>query len=144
MKEILVVDDDDGTLEAIAELLRDAGYRTSTATTGDEALRRLRRVRPDLVLMDLIMPNMNGWELLARLREDSELARVPKVVMTAWPRPDDLPEGVSVLSKPFEWETLLHVVHNHCGASSHTSATIAKCLPASESEALGAVCALAR
>jgi CheY-like chemotaxis protein len=144
MKEILVVDDDDGTLEAIAELLRDAGYRTSTATTGDEALRRLRRGRPDLLLMDLIMPNMDGWELLARLREDSELARVPKVVMTAWPRPDDLPEGVSVLSKPFEWDALLHVVRDHCGTSGHASATIAKCLPASEPEPLGAVCSLAR
>jgi CheY-like chemotaxis protein len=141
MKEILVVDDDDGTLEAIAELLRDAGYRTSTATTGDEALRRLRRARPDLVLMDLIMPNMDGWELLARLREDSELARVPKVVMTAWPRPDDLPEGVSVLSKPFEWDTLLHVVRDHCGSSSTSpnSGTIAKCLPSPEPE-LGVVC----
>src|SRR5690348_589053 len=105
MKEILVVDDDDGTLEAIAELLRDAGYRTSTATTGDEALRRLRRGRPDLLLMDLIMPNMDGWELLARIDEDSDLARMPKIIMTAWPLHDDLPEGVSVLSKPFEWDT---------------------------------------
>jgi CheY-like chemotaxis protein len=140
MKEILVVHDDDGTLEAIAELLRDAGYSASTAATGDEALRRLRRWRPDLVLMDLIMPNMDGWELLERLSEDSELAHVPKVVMTAWPRPDDLPEGVSVLSKPFEWDTLLHVVRDHCGAS---ASGVVKC-PTPDPEPLDLVCSLAR
>jgi CheY-like chemotaxis protein len=123
MKEILVVDDDDGTLEAIAELLRDAGYAPSTAATGNEALMRLRNWRPDLLLIDLVMPNMDGWELLARLREDSELARLPKVVMTAWPRPSDLPEGVAILTKPFELETLIRVVRNHCGAS------VARCLP---------------
>jgi CheY-like chemotaxis protein len=133
MKEILVVDDDDGTLEAIAELLRDAGYRPSTATTGDEALVRLRHSRPDLLLMDLIMPNMDGWELLAHMDEDAELARLPKVVMTAWPRPADLPAGVSVLNKPFEWEALLHAIRSHVGAS------VAKCLPSVDPDALGLV-----
>jgi CheY-like chemotaxis protein len=133
MKEILVVDDDDGTLEAIAELLRDAGYHPSTATTGDEALSRLQNWRPDLLLMDLIMPNMDGWELLARLEEDAELARLPKVVMTAWPRPANLPHGVAVLNKPFEWDTLLHAIRHHLGAG------IAKCHAPLEPQTFGLV-----
>jgi CheY-like chemotaxis protein len=133
MKEILVVDDDDCTLEAVAELLRDAGYATSTASTGDEALVRLRRSRPDLLILDLIMPQMDGWQLLARLYEDDELARLPKVVMTAWPTLVDLPEGVAILKKPFEWDALEHIVRKVCGIG------VAKCVRPLEPEVLCAV-----
>jgi CheY-like chemotaxis protein len=122
MKEILVVDDDDGTLEAIAELLRGAGYATSTATTGVDALLHLRHSRPDLLLLDLIMPDMDGWQLLERLREDTELARPPIVVMTAWPKLIELPKSIFVLRKPFEWDALEQIVQKHCGSG------VAKCL----------------
>src|SRR6266576_5265788 len=102
MKRILVVEDDDGTRDALVELLGNAGFATATATTGYEALVKLRAMHPDLMLLDLLMPHMNGWELLAALSDDAELARIPRVVMTAWPRPLDIP-GVTVVKKPFEW-----------------------------------------
>jgi two-component system OmpR family response regulator len=110
MKQILVVDDDDGTVEVVAEMLRDAGYAPQTASTGDQALLQVRRSRPDLLLIDLIMPDMDGWELLARLRDDAELASLPAVVITAWPLTTNLPDDVLVLRKPFEWETLLSTI----------------------------------
>jgi CheY-like chemotaxis protein len=76
---------------------------------------------------------MDGWELLDRLYEDAELARLPKVVMTAWPRPVNLPQGVSVLNKPFEWDALLQAIRNHCGAG------VAKCHAPVEAPPFGLV-----
>jgi two-component system sensor histidine kinase/response regulator len=115
MKDILVVDDDDGTTEAIADLLRDEGYRAFTASTGKEALRWLGHSRPELLITDLYMPDMDGWQLLDHLGANPELDRLPTVVMTAWPRPVELPEGISLIKKPFDWDTLLCLVRKHCG-----------------------------
>ena len=112
MKQILVVDNDDGTVEAIAELLRDAGYIAFTATTGEQALAMIRCSRPDMLLLDMFMPVVDGWQVLAALAHDPQLARMPKVAMTAWPLPIDLPPGVMLLRKPFEWEALARLIRN--------------------------------
>jgi CheY-like chemotaxis protein len=113
MKEILVVDDDCETLDAIVELLWHSGYQAVGAASGPEALTRANTTRPDLFLIDLFMPVMDGLELIARLGEDPDLARRPKVAMTAWPRPLELPHGVSLLKKPFELEALLKLISLH-------------------------------
>jgi CheY-like chemotaxis protein len=114
MIEILVVEDDDDTRDAVVELLRDAGYRTSTAKSGKEALARLRLSQPDLLLIDFVMPDMDGTGLLREMRRTPELERLPAIMMTAWPRPIELPEGVSLLRKPFEWESLVRLVRKQC------------------------------
>ena len=105
MKRILVVDNDESTVDAIADLLRDTDYDALTATTGEQALTMLFRLRPDLLILDMFMPGLNGWQVLDAIAGDSVLARMPKVAMTAWPFPIDLPPGVALLHKPFEWES---------------------------------------
>jgi len=110
MKRILVVDNDESTVEAIADLLRDTDYETLTATTGEQALTLLFGVRPDLLILDMFMPGLDGWQVLETIAGDSLLARMPKVAMTAWPSPIDLPPGVALLHKPFEWESLARLV----------------------------------
>jgi CheY-like chemotaxis protein len=112
MKQILVVDNDEGTVEAIAELLRDTGYDAFTATTGEQALARMYRSRPHLLVIDMFMPGIDGWQVLDTIAHDSELARMPKVAMTAWPLPIDLPPGVALVRKPFEWEALARLIRN--------------------------------
>jgi len=112
MKQILVVDNDDGTVETIAELLRDTGYDAFTATTGEQALANLHRLHPDLLILDLFMPGLDGWQVLDAIASDPQLARMPKVAMTAWPRPIELPAGVTLLRKPFEWDALARLVRN--------------------------------
>ncbi|HEX9294371.1 MAG TPA: response regulator [Polyangiaceae bacterium] len=114
MTEILVVDDDDDTREALAELLHDSGYRTSTAKSGHEALTRLGLSHPDLLLIDLVMPDMDGRDLLREIQRTAEFERLPAIVMTAWPRPIELPEGVLLLRKPFDWESLFRLVRKLC------------------------------
>ena len=64
MKRILVVDNDESTVDAIADLLRDTDYDALTATTGEQALTMLFRLRPDLLILDMFMPGVNGWQVL--------------------------------------------------------------------------------
>jgi CheY-like chemotaxis protein len=112
MKQILVVDNDDGTAEAIAEVLRDSGYDAFIATTGEQALAKMVRSRPDLLLLDMCLPCVDGWQVLAAVAREPQLARMSKVAMTAWPHPIELPPGVMLLRKPFEWDALARVLRN--------------------------------
>jgi len=80
---ILVVDDDDANRELVCRQLGREGYRVGSAPDGEQAMHTLHEERYDLVLLDLIMPNMNGYELLAALKRDDQLAHVPVVVMSA-------------------------------------------------------------
>ena len=67
---------------------------------------------PHLLVIDMFMPGVDGWQVLDTIAKDPDLARMPKVAMTAWPLPIDLPVGVALLRKPFEWEALARLVRN--------------------------------
>jgi signal transduction histidine kinase/DNA-binding response OmpR family regulator/HAMP domain-containing protein len=79
----LVVEDDDTTRELVRRLLVGEGWAVSAAANGREALERLRSERPNLILLDLLMPEMDGFEFLAKLRESPELATTPVIIVTA-------------------------------------------------------------
>lgn len=109
MKTILIVDDEYSIVESITDLLTDEGYRVVAAANGREALDQIGAVRPDLVLCDIMMPVMDGRALLAALRADPALARLPVIMMSAAAaplRPEEA-DGVPVLKKPFEIDLLL-------------------------------------
>lgn len=80
---ILVVDDEPLVREALASALADEGYMVDTAAEGAEALDRLRAAKPDAILLDLMMPGINGRQFLQRLREDVAYSAVPVLIMTA-------------------------------------------------------------
>ncbi len=104
---MLVVDDDLAIREVVSEVLRDEGYEVACAADGVQAMQAMRRApRPDLVLLDLMMPVMSGWEVLEQVHEDSELARVPIVVVSAM----SAPGGHEHLSKPIDLDRLLATV----------------------------------
>ena len=111
---MLVVDDDPDIRQAIAELLEDEGYDCMLAEHGADALESLDRRTPSLLLVDLLMPVMNGVELIARLGRDARWRDLPIVVMTA---ADDRIIGVDVeclnvpvLRKPVDLETLAQLL----------------------------------
>jgi circadian clock protein KaiC len=111
---ILIVDDEFGLAELIAEVLAERGYTTAVAINGELGLFLLRERRPDLVLVDLMMPVMNGSEMLRAMQAEPELADVPVVIMTALPEgmPDEMAGKYSdLLQKPFTPERLFDVVH---------------------------------
>ena len=111
---ILVVDDEPDIREMISEMLLLDGYRVRTAPNGKIALGQARLNRPDLIVLDLMMPVMNGWQFLEAQQEDPCLAGIPVVVVTA--ALDARVEGAAMLlRKPFDLDTLLKAVARLCG-----------------------------
>jgi two-component system chemotaxis response regulator CheY len=114
---ILVVDDDPDILDALSEILEGEGYRVRRARNGREAFERLGPVPPQLILLDLMMPVMDGWEFATRLREDDiPSSEVPIIVLSAdrnvGAKAREL-GAVGHLSKPFELGELLHLLDTH-------------------------------
>jgi DNA-binding response OmpR family regulator len=109
---ILVVDDAERNTRLLADLLTAKGYRTSTAATGERALELIRADPPDLLLLDVMMPGMNGYEVCAALRADPEHAMLPIVLVTALDPATERVKGVAAgaddfLSKPINQPELL-------------------------------------
>jgi two-component system cell cycle response regulator DivK len=82
-KRILVVEDDPDNRRIVAKVLSVEGYDVIEATDGIEALAQARAERPDLILMDLALPNVDGWEATRRLKSDPETRTIPVVALTA-------------------------------------------------------------
>jgi len=82
-KKILVVEDDPDNRRIVAKVLSVEGYHVVEATDGIEALAQARAERPDLILMDLALPNMDGWEATRQLKGNAETRAIPVVALTA-------------------------------------------------------------
>ena len=114
---ILIVDDDPDMVEMLRLVLTESGYATRGAVTGTEALRKARRSPPDLVLLDLILPDLNGFNVCAALRLDSATASIPIIMMTVVPGEIPRLAGIEVgadayLNKPFPIDGLVALVHD--------------------------------
>ena len=83
MARILVVDDTPTNVKLLADLLTAKGHAVATATSGVEALAEVQRDRPDLVLLDVMMPGLNGYDVCRKLREDPATSLLPVVMVTA-------------------------------------------------------------
>jgi len=113
IKRILVVEDDSLTCFALAELLRDADFEVDTAGDGAEALDKIHARPPDAVVLDLVMPGVDGWTFLIACRQDPSFALLP-VVVTSGAREaqvDAVHLGANAcLTKPFDPDKLVQTV----------------------------------
>ena len=117
---ILVVDDQPANLLVVSSLLSRHGYEVTTAPDGEQALSILSQVQPDLLLLDMLMPNMDGFALLAEIKQNPELLRLPVVFLTVAQDRDLLLRAfdsgaVDYVTKPFMPEELLARVNAHVG-----------------------------
>jgi CheY-like chemotaxis protein len=112
--DVLIVEDDPDIREGLAEAMVDEGLTTVTAADGREALAILERTAPGVVITDLVMPGMNGWELAAALRAMPRLAGVPILFVTAIDNAHRVPPG-PVFLKPLHLESLIRAVKTHLG-----------------------------
>ena len=111
-KKILVVDDEEDILHFLELVLREKGYDVATASSGHEALTRAQVDRPDLILLDIMMPQMDGWEVLKLLRVEADTARIPVAMLSARTEAKDRVQGlqegaVDYICKPFSLQELL-------------------------------------
>ncbi len=83
MSEILLVEDSQTQREWLCELLRKSGIKVTSAKDGVEALEHIQRVNPDLVVLDIVMPQMNGYEVCRRLKSDPKTQNVPVVICSS-------------------------------------------------------------
>lgn len=83
IQNILIVDDSKTELHHLSELLNKNGYTVRTATNGEEAMRKLKEGKPDLILMDVVMPGQNGFQLTRAITRDPAFADVPVIMCTS-------------------------------------------------------------
>ncbi|MGC4042925.1 MAG: response regulator [Armatimonas sp.] len=117
---ILVVEDDPNILRQIEFNLQSHGYSVTTAMTGAEALRQMMLEKPDLLITDVMMPEMDGYELVASLRADATLSEVPVIMLTARTEETDMVQGYTsgtdlYLTKPFNPTELIAFVQRILG-----------------------------
>jgi DNA-binding response OmpR family regulator len=108
-KKILVIDDETGVRRFVTARLQRSGYSTVVATDGRDGLRRFYSERPDLIVLDITMPEMDGWKVLERLRE---VSNVPVLMLTGAVKERDILRGLregadDYITKPFSGEELL-------------------------------------
>jgi two-component system chemotaxis response regulator CheY len=110
---VLVVDDEAVLRQTVAEALEMDGYEVCTASNGAEALRQVRVNRPHAVVLDLMMPVMNGWQFLKACHDDDLCKEIPVIVMSAFHHLTEEAPGLGIsawFEKPFDLDTLLQTV----------------------------------
>ena len=115
MNTILIVEDNEKNMKLVRDILRHNGYATIEATTGEEGVRLASERRPDLVLMDIQLPDIDGIEALRRIRAESALDRVPVIAVSASVMPDDQQKIVTsgfeaFVTKPINLKQFLETV----------------------------------
>jgi CheY-like chemotaxis protein len=118
---ILAVEDTPHNLELMGYLLRSAGHEVYAATTGDEGLRMAQELQPDLVVLDVQLPGLNGYEVLSRLRADPTMAAVPVIAVTAYAMVGDREHGLAsgfdgYLAKPIDPHTFSSTINRYLPA----------------------------
>ena len=119
-KRILVVDDDEMVLMALEELLKPEGFDVAAVSSGAEALEKLDKETYDLLMLDVIMPEMDGFELCKQIRTLDRYKETPVVFLTAKSREEDKAKGLEAganlfLSKPISPDKLLGIVSDTLG-----------------------------
>jgi DNA-binding response OmpR family regulator len=115
-KHIVCVEDESDMLELLQIILRRKGYKVSAATGGLEGLRMIREFKPDLVLLDLMMLDMDGWEVYQQMKADENTKSIPVIIVTAKAQSIDKVLGLHIakvddyITKPFSPSDLLDSV----------------------------------
>ncbi|HEU4595721.1 MAG TPA: response regulator transcription factor [Pyrinomonadaceae bacterium] len=138
-KRLLVVDDEAKLLRAVAVTLREEGYEVATARSGAEALVSINASVPDLIISDIRMPSMDGYQLARALRSNPRTELIPVIFLTAKGERKDriaaIRTGIDAyLTKPFDPEELLAVVSNLLSRVERTSAELARLVSTAKGE----------
>jgi CheY-like chemotaxis protein len=122
LPKVLVVDDDPAILEICSDLLQTEGYTVSVATNGQQALEQIRMDPPHVILMDIMMPVLDGVEACRQVKANPATAEIPVVLMSARTnltrQSQDLASADALVAKPFDIDHLLNTIHDLVGEDS--------------------------
>ena len=115
-RRILIVDDEPNIVTSLEFLMRGSSYEVRVARNGEEALRRAESFRPDLILLDVMMPQRSGFEVCQKIRQNPALRDVKIVMLTAKGRDVEKDRGLNLganayVTKPFSTKELMNTVH---------------------------------
>lgn len=118
--KILVVDDEPTIVRLMEFILARQGHEMIVAVNGEEALEKIKTHQPDLVLLDIMMPRIDGYEVAQKLRADPQTAGLPIIMLSAKAQDEDIRRGVEVgvdeyITKPFTPDHLVQVVSQYLG-----------------------------
>ena len=118
-KTIMVVDDEPNILKVVGDILKQEGYRVMPAASGQDALDRLKKSKPDLILLDIMMPGMDGWDVIEKIKSNKETENIRVIFLTAKTDPISKSMGLlasaDYITKPFENKDLVRRVKNVIG-----------------------------
>ena len=119
-RTILIIEDEKLIIVSTQMVLEAVGYRVESAMNGEEGIRKAKETKPDLILLDIMMPGIDGWETLTRLKRDSDLAQVPVIIFTAREHARGHQKSSEMgaagyFRKPFEPDELIELVEKHVG-----------------------------
>jgi DNA-binding response OmpR family regulator len=134
MTNILIVDDTLENLTVLRKMLSERGFRVRTAVNGEVALKTVQKEHPDLILLDIMMPHMDGYEVCIKLKEDARTRNIPIIFISALNELDDKVKafsggGVDYITKPFQVNEVLARVTTHLHLNS-----LQKCLERKNNE----------
>ncbi len=95
-KKILIVEDDKFLRELISKKLKDEGYQLAQAIDGEEGVVKAKEVSPDLILLDLILPGIDGFEVLSRIKNDSIVSSVPVIILSNLGQKEEIEKGIKL------------------------------------------------
>lgn len=121
MPKILLVDDEPEILYLVRMMLERGGYEVVEAKNGDECLEKLQRTTPDLILLDIMMPGLDGWEICRKIKNDRETKDIPVVMLTVRTSEDSIKKSFEYagcdahINKPFDRKHLLDIIGEFLG-----------------------------
>ena len=119
-RTVLIIEDEKLIIVSTQMVLEAAGFRVESATNGEDGIAKARSLSPDLILLDIMMPGIDGWETLTRLKRDAETANIPVIIFTAREHARGHQKSSEMgaadyFRKPFEPDELIELVEKHVG-----------------------------
>ena len=119
-RTVLIIEDEKLIIVSTQMVLEAAGFRVESAVNGEEGIQKAKSMRPDLVLLDIMMPGIDGWETLTRLKRDPETSGIPVIIFTAREHARGHQKSSEMgaadyFRKPCEPDELIELVEKHAG-----------------------------
>ncbi len=100
-KKLLIVEDDQFLRELICKKIKEQGYEVTEASDGEQGIKQIKEIKPDLVLLDLMLPGMDGFNVLEQAKKDPETSSIPIIILSNLGQKEDIDKGMSLGAEDF-------------------------------------------